>query len=152
MPCGLVTVGDIAIESIALETISVTFYTMVTSSAPVFVLLSAFAFAIEKITVALVASVLLIAAGEVHRRAGTARTLSGIPLCVFAAPTPRSECEVVPRPRSIHTVKRFSRRTQERTLRRKELSACRTFANGHGRRIGIMLCRSCSRGRSSDRP
>jgi len=64
VPCGLVTSGDIGLSNLSLVTISITFYTMVKSSTPVFVLGWAYLFGIERITWALIGVVVIIAMGE----------------------------------------------------------------------------------------
>eukprot|EP00567_Pseudictyota_dubia_P015126 CAMPEP_0197435760 /NCGR_PEP_ID=MMETSP1175-20131217/3293_1 /TAXON_ID=1003142 /ORGANISM="Triceratium dubium, Strain CCMP147" /LENGTH=409 /DNA_ID=CAMNT_0042964875 /DNA_START=104 /DNA_END=1333 /DNA_ORIENTATION=- len=64
IPCGLVTSGDVGLSNLALVRISITFYTMVKASAPIFVVASAFVFGIERITVSLIVVVFIIAAGE----------------------------------------------------------------------------------------
>jgi solute carrier family 35, member C2 len=64
IPCGLVTSGDVGLSNLSLVRISITFYTMVKSSTPVFVLLWAYFFNLETITPLLVLVVAVIAAGE----------------------------------------------------------------------------------------
>jgi solute carrier family 35 protein C2 len=64
VPCGLVTSADIGLSNLSLISISITFYTMVKASTPIFVLLWAYVFGIERITINLVLVVLIIAAGE----------------------------------------------------------------------------------------
>lgn len=64
IPCGLVTSGDVGLSNLSLVRISITFYTMVKSSTPVFVLLWAYFFQLETITPLLVVVVAIIAAGE----------------------------------------------------------------------------------------
>ncbi|KAL7535452.1 hypothetical protein ACHAXR_006492 [Thalassiosira sp. AJA248-18] len=65
IPCGLVTAIDIGLSNLALVRISITFFTMVKSSAPVWVLISAFFFGLEKITCNLIMVGILITAGEI---------------------------------------------------------------------------------------
>lgn len=65
IPCGLVTAVDVGLSNLSLVRISITFFTMVKSSAPIWVLLSAFTFGLEKITCNLVSVGILITAGEV---------------------------------------------------------------------------------------
>eukprot|EP00571_Detonula_confervacea_P007491 CAMPEP_0172316452 /NCGR_PEP_ID=MMETSP1058-20130122/28265_1 /TAXON_ID=83371 /ORGANISM="Detonula confervacea, Strain CCMP 353" /LENGTH=403 /DNA_ID=CAMNT_0013030761 /DNA_START=188 /DNA_END=1399 /DNA_ORIENTATION=- len=65
IPCGLVTAVDVGLSNLSLVRISITFFTMVKSSAPVWVLLSAFIFGLEKITWNLIMVGLLITAGEI---------------------------------------------------------------------------------------
>ena len=64
IPCGLVTSFDVGLSNLALVRITMTFYTMVKSSSPIFVVISAYCFGIEKITPALILTVLVISAGE----------------------------------------------------------------------------------------
>lgn len=64
IPCGLITSLDVGLSNLSLVRISITFYTMVKSSAPIFVVLSAYIFGIEKITPALIGTVLIISCGE----------------------------------------------------------------------------------------
>jgi solute carrier family 35, member C2 len=65
VPCGFVTSGDVGLSNLSLVTISMTFYTMVKSSTPIFVLMWAYLFGIERITWNLCFVVLIIAFGEV---------------------------------------------------------------------------------------
>jgi solute carrier family 35, member C2 len=64
IPCGVVTSGDVGLSNLSLVRITMTFYTMVKSSTPIFVLGWAYLFGIEQITCNLVLVVLIIAAGE----------------------------------------------------------------------------------------
>ena len=64
IPCGMVTAGDVGLSNMSLITISITFYTMVKASTPIFVLIWAYAFGIERITPSLIAVVIIIAIGE----------------------------------------------------------------------------------------
>jgi len=64
IPCGLATSLDVGLSNLSLVTISITFYTMVKSATPIFVLGWAFLFGIERITGSLVLVVMIIAAGE----------------------------------------------------------------------------------------
>lgn len=65
IPCGLVTSFDVGLSNLSLVRISISFYTMVKASSPIFVLISAYFFRIEKITWTLVAIVFIICIGEV---------------------------------------------------------------------------------------
>jgi len=60
VPCGLATGLDIGLSNNSLKYITLSFYTMVKSSAPIFVLLFAFMFKLEKPTIKLVRTLLLI--------------------------------------------------------------------------------------------
>ena len=51
IPCGCVASFDIGLANLALVRISITFYTMIKASAPIFVLFFAFVFRIQEITV-----------------------------------------------------------------------------------------------------
>lgn len=64
VPCGLVTSFDVGLSNLALVRITITFYTMVKSSAPIFVVASAYLFGIEQITWSLIFTVIIISAGE----------------------------------------------------------------------------------------
>ena len=64
VPCGLVTSLDVGLSNLALVSITLTFYTMVKSSTPVFVLGWAYLFKIERITWPLIGVIVIIAAGE----------------------------------------------------------------------------------------
>ena len=86
IPCGLVTSGDVGLSNLALVRISLTFYTMVKASAPVFVVASAYIFGIEKITCTLIMVVLIISAGEFLTVWGEAEfELVGFLLCLGAS-------------------------------------------------------------------
>ncbi|KAJ3122199.1 Triose-phosphate Transporter [Physocladia obscura] len=63
VPCGIATGLDIGLSNSSLKAISLTFYTMVKSGAPVFVLLFAFLFKLEKPTWKLSAIIMLICSG-----------------------------------------------------------------------------------------
>mmetsp|Transcript_37386 Transcript_37386/g.67228 ORF Transcript_37386/g.67228 Transcript_37386/m.67228 type:complete len:415 (-) Transcript_37386:81-1325(-) len=65
IPCGFITAADVGMSNLSLVRISITFFTMVKSSAPIWVLLSAFIFGLEKITCNLMMVGFLITAGEV---------------------------------------------------------------------------------------
>ena len=63
IPCGLVTSGDIGLSNLSVVTLSITFYTMVKASTPIFVLGWAYLFGVERITWPLVGVILVIASG-----------------------------------------------------------------------------------------
>jgi solute carrier family 35 protein C2 len=63
-PCGIVTSGDVGLSNLSLVRITITFYTMVKASTPIFVLIWAYLFGIERITLPLLGVVLVIAMGE----------------------------------------------------------------------------------------
>jgi solute carrier family 35 protein C2 len=86
VPCGLVTSLDVGLSNLSLVTISITFYTMVKASTPVFVLAWAYAFGIERITVNLLVVVAIIAAGELLTVAGEVEfQMGGFVLCLCAS-------------------------------------------------------------------
>jgi len=86
VPCGLVTSGDIGLSNLSLVLITLTFYTMVKSSTPVFVLVWAYLFGIERITWALVLVVVVIGAGEFLTVVGEVDfDLKGFALCLSAS-------------------------------------------------------------------
>jgi solute carrier family 35 protein C2 len=64
IPCGIITSGDIGLSNLSVVTLSLTFYTMVKASTPVFVLGWAYLFGIEKITWPLLGVIAVIVAGE----------------------------------------------------------------------------------------
>ena len=64
VPCGMVTALDVGFSNLSLIYITISFYTMVKASAPIFVVISAYLFGIEKITVPLILVVLVISSGE----------------------------------------------------------------------------------------
>lgn len=86
VPCGLVTSGDIGLSNLSLVTISITFYTMVKASTPVFVLIWGYFFGIVRITWTLCAVVLIIAVGEFFTVAGEVEfKFVGFLLCSMAS-------------------------------------------------------------------
>lgn len=86
IPCGLVTALDIGMSNLSLVRISITFFTMVKSSSPVWVLLSAFIFGLEKITCNLMMVGLLITGGEILTAFGEVEfDTIGFMLCLGAA-------------------------------------------------------------------
>lgn len=64
IPCGLVTSLDVGLSNLSLKDITLTFYTMVKSSTPIFVLGWAYIFGIEKITWPLIGVIMIVASGE----------------------------------------------------------------------------------------
>jgi len=86
IPCGLVTAFDVGLSNLSLVTITITFYTMVKSSTPIFVLGWAYVFGIEKITWRLVGVIMVIAAGEFLTVVGEVDfVLHGFLLCLTAS-------------------------------------------------------------------
>lgn len=86
LPCGFVTSADIGLSNLALVRITLTFYTMVKASAPVFVLISAFLFQIERFRISLVLCVAIITCGEFLTVYGeTEFEKVGFILCLSAA-------------------------------------------------------------------
>lgn len=86
LPCGLVTSFDVGLSNLSLVRISISFYTMVKASAPIFVLISAYLFKIEKITWNLIGVVGIICVGEVLTVEGELEfDLIGFLLCSGAA-------------------------------------------------------------------
>nr|KAJ3415195.1 Triose-phosphate Transporter [Polyrhizophydium stewartii] len=63
LPCGVATGLDIGLSNSSLKSISLSFYTMVKSGAPVFVLLFAFLFGLEKPTASMLAVIIVIVMG-----------------------------------------------------------------------------------------
>jgi solute carrier family 35 protein C2 len=87
VPCGIVTSGDIGLSNLSLVTISISFYTMVKASTPIFVLGWAYLFGIERITWSLIGVILVIAIGEFLTVVGEVDTfqLKGFLLCLGAS-------------------------------------------------------------------
>lgn len=86
LPCGVVTSLDIGLSNLSMVSITITFYTMVKSSTPIFVLGWAYMFGIEKITFRLIGVVLVIAAGEFLTVLGEVDfKLHGFLLCLSAS-------------------------------------------------------------------
>ena len=86
IPCGLVTAFDVGLSNLSLVTITITFYTMVKSSTPIFVLGWAYIFGIEKITWRLIGVILVIASGEFLTVVGEVDfILHGFMLCLVAS-------------------------------------------------------------------
>lgn len=86
VPCGLVTAVDVGLSNLSLVRISITFFTMVKSSAPIWCLMSAFFFGLEKITFNLIMVGLLITGGEILTAFGEVEFDSiGFMLCTGAA-------------------------------------------------------------------
>jgi solute carrier family 35, member C2 len=86
VPCGLVTSLDVGLSNLSLVSITITFYTMVKSSTPIFVLAWAYIFGIETITIRLVCVILVIAAGEFLTVIGEVDfVLRGFLLCLAAS-------------------------------------------------------------------
>jgi len=86
VPCGLVTALDVGLSNLSLAIITITFYTMVKSSTPVFVLGWAHVFGIERITLQLVGVAAVIAIGEFVTVYGEIDfVLKGFLLCLAAS-------------------------------------------------------------------
>ena len=85
IPCGLVAASDVGFSNLALVRITLTFYTMVKASSPIFVLLSAYIFGITRITYSLMGVVLIIFIGELLTVFGEVRfDIMGFILCAIA--------------------------------------------------------------------
>ena len=86
VPCGLVTSLDIGLSNVSMVTLTITFYTMVKASTPIFVLAWAYVFGIERITWSLIGVVLIIAFGEFLTVLGEVEFKPmGFVLCLSAA-------------------------------------------------------------------
>ena len=86
LPCGMVTSFDVGLSNLSLVTITITFYTMVKSSTPIFVLGWAYIFGIEKIGWSLISVVLVIALGEFLTVMGEVKfDVRGFTLCLIAS-------------------------------------------------------------------
>jgi len=86
IPCGFVAASDVGFSNLALVRITLTFYTMVKASSPIFVLFSAYIFGITRITWSLLGVVLIIVVGEVFTVFGEVQfDTVGFILCAIAA-------------------------------------------------------------------
>lgn len=86
IPVGLVTCGDVGLSNLALVRITITFYTMIKASSPIFVVASAFFFGIEKIRCSLIGVVLIISCGEFLTVLGEVNfDAIGLMLCLSAS-------------------------------------------------------------------
>jgi len=89
LPCGLVTSADIGLSNLSWVSLSLTFYTMIKSSTPIFVLFWAYLFGITRITPQLIGVVILITAGEFIIVAGELNggdfKMNGFILCLSAS-------------------------------------------------------------------
>ena len=86
IPCGVVTAADVGLSNRSMVSISLSFYTMVKASTPVFVLFWAWLFKIERITWALMGVIAVIAAGEFLTVFGeTHFVMAGFVQCLVAS-------------------------------------------------------------------
>lgn len=86
IPCGFITAADVGLSNLSLVRISITFFTMIKSSSPIWVLLSAFIFGIEQVSCNLIAVGALIMAGELLTAFGEVEfDTVGFLLCAGAA-------------------------------------------------------------------
>lgn len=86
IPCGFVTAADVGLSNLSLVRISITFFTMIKSSSPIWVLLSAFIFGIEKVSCNLITVGMMIMAGELLTAFGEVDfDTVGFMLCAGAA-------------------------------------------------------------------
>eukprot|EP00804_Cyclotella_cryptica_P019158 CCRYP_017810-RB/>CCRYP_017810-RB protein AED:0.08 eAED:0.08 QI:122/1/1/1/1/1/5/539/317 len=86
IPCGFITAADVGLSNLSLVRISITFFTMIKSSSPIWVLLSAFIFGIEQVSCNLIGVGALIMAGELLTAFGEVEFDSiGFLLCAGAA-------------------------------------------------------------------
>ena len=86
VPCGMITSGDVGLSNLSLVTISISFYTMVKASTPIFVLGWAYLFGIERITWPLIGVIVVIALGEFLTVAGEVEfDMKGFILCLSAS-------------------------------------------------------------------
>lgn len=85
IPCGIVAASDVGFSNLALVRITLTFYTMVKASSPIFVLLSAYIFGITHITLSLIGVVFIIFIGELFTVYGEVQfDAMGFLLCAIA--------------------------------------------------------------------
>mmetsp|Transcript_9583 Transcript_9583/g.14784 ORF Transcript_9583/g.14784 Transcript_9583/m.14784 type:complete len:444 (+) Transcript_9583:95-1426(+) len=86
IPCGFITALDVGLSNLSLVRISITFFTMIKSSSPIWVLISAFLFGLEKMTCSLLTVGGLIVAGELLTAFGEVEfDKVGFFLCLTAA-------------------------------------------------------------------
>jgi solute carrier family 35 protein C2 len=86
IPCGVVTAADVGLSNLSMVSISLTFYTMVKASTPIFVLFWAWMFKIERITWHLLGVIGVIAMGEFLTVYGEANfVLAGFIQCLVAS-------------------------------------------------------------------
>lgn len=86
LPCGMVTSGDIGLSNLSMVTMSITFYTMIKASSPIFVLGFAYLFGIERITWPLLGVMAVIACGEFLTVAGEVDfVMKGFLMCTGAS-------------------------------------------------------------------
>jgi len=88
LPCGIVTAMDVGFSNLAIARISVTLYTMLKASSPIFVVISAYLFGIEPITSGLILVVLIISAGEfltVYGESEATFDVMGAIFCILAS-------------------------------------------------------------------
>jgi solute carrier family 35 protein C2 len=86
VPCGLTTSCDIGLSNLSIVFLSISFYTMVKSSTPIFVLGWAYILGIERITWRLVGVICVIAIGEFFTVFGEEKfVLNGFIMCLSAS-------------------------------------------------------------------
>jgi solute carrier family 35 protein C2 len=86
LPCGMISALDIGLSNLSLVSITITFYTMVKSSTPIFVLIWAYLLGIERITWSLIGIIMVIAAGELLTVMGEVDfVMKGFLLCLAAS-------------------------------------------------------------------
>ena len=86
IPCGAVTSADVGLSNLSMVFITITFYTMVKASTPIFVLGWAYLFGIERITWSLIGVISVIAIGEFLTVVGEVEfVLKGFFLCLSAS-------------------------------------------------------------------
>lgn len=86
LPCGMITSFDVGLSNLSLVSITITFYTMIKSSTPIFVVGWAYLFGIEKITWSLLGVVVVIALGECLTVLGEVEfVMKGFLLCLCAS-------------------------------------------------------------------
>ena len=86
IPCGIVTSADVGLSNLSMVFITITFYTMVKASTPIFVLFWAYIFNIENITWNLIGVISVIAIGEFLTVVGEVEfIMKGFLLCLCAS-------------------------------------------------------------------
>jgi solute carrier family 35 protein C2 len=85
-PAGLATAGDICLSTASLQLLSLSFYTMVKSSVPVWILMFAFWYGLEKPSARLIAIIMIICAGVMLSTSGDVEySASGFFMVLFAS-------------------------------------------------------------------
>lgn len=86
LPCGVITSGDVGLSNLSMVTLTMSFYTMVKASTPIFVVTWAYLFGIERITWNLLGVICVIVLGELLSVKGEVKfEMKGFLLCLAAS-------------------------------------------------------------------